>query len=106
MAEAIASDRIDEKKVREIAVLARMDLTEAEVALFPQQFTAIIEYFHLLDDADVHDVPPAYLLEVREGPLRADEPRPGMDREEFLSQAPVRVGDQIKVAPVLKDDSE
>jgi aspartyl-tRNA(Asn)/glutamyl-tRNA(Gln) amidotransferase subunit C len=106
MVEEIASDRIDEAKVRAIAKLARMDLTESEVASFSQQFTAIIEYFHLLDDADVHDVLPAYLLEIREGLMRPDEPRPGMDREEFLSQAPVRVGHQIKVAPVLKEDSE
>lgn len=100
-AETPASERLDEAKVRDIAALARLTLTEAEVASFARQFTSIIEYFHLLDDAAVEGVVPAYLLNVLEGDLRADEPRPGIDREEFLSQAPVRVGERIKVAPVI-----
>jgi aspartyl-tRNA(Asn)/glutamyl-tRNA(Gln) amidotransferase subunit C len=100
------SERIDESKVRAIAHLARMDLTDAEAATFSKQFTDIIAYFHLLDDAQVEDVPPAYLLTIREGAMRTDEPQPGIDREEFLEQAPVREGDQIKVAPVLNADDE
>ncbi len=99
--QAIPSDRIDETKVRAIAELARLALTDTEVASFSQQFTAIIEYFHLLDDASVADVPPAYLLNVREDTMRADEPGTCIDREEFLSQAPVRAGERIKVAPVI-----
>lgn len=94
-------DRIDEARVRAIAELARLALTDAEVASFSQQFTRIIEYFHLLDDADVADVVPAYLLAIREGDLRADVPGACIPREEFLAQAPVRVENRVKVAPVI-----
>jgi len=40
-------------------------------------------------------------LTIREGEMRADVPAPGIDREDFLSQAPVREGNQVLVAPVL-----
>lgn len=97
----MAEDTLDETKVRKIAELARLHLTDAETASFTRQFASIIEYFHLLDDAAVEGVVPAYLLTIREGEMRADVPAPGIDREDFLSQAPVREGNQVLVAPVL-----
>jgi aspartyl-tRNA(Asn)/glutamyl-tRNA(Gln) amidotransferase subunit C len=106
MAEETTSVRIDEETVRAIARLARMDLTPNEVASFSKQFTDIIRYFHLLDDAQVDDVLPAYLLTIREGEMRPDVTQPGIEREEFLAQAPVREGNQIKVAPVLNAEDE
>jgi aspartyl-tRNA(Asn)/glutamyl-tRNA(Gln) amidotransferase subunit C len=105
MAEDTTSERIDESKVREIAKLARMDLTDTEVASFSKQFNDIIAYFRLLD-AKVDDVPPAYLLTIHEGDMRPDVTQPGIEREEFLAQAPVREGNEIKVAPVLNAEDE
>lgn len=92
---------IDIETVRHIAHLARLAITDDEAALFSKQMTTIIEYFNQLGEVDVADVPPANLLQRRTDHLRDDEEQPSVDREEFLSGAPARQKEFVKIAPVF-----
>jgi aspartyl-tRNA(Asn)/glutamyl-tRNA(Gln) amidotransferase subunit C len=92
---------IDSDRVRHLAELARLKLTEAEVEALSKQMTELIGFFNHLGEVDVTNVPPANLLQVRDGEMRPDEVQPSLDREEFLSQVPARAGNFVRVAPVF-----
>ncbi len=53
--------KVDEKLVREIATLARLDLSPEETAMFVSQFKDILDYVSILNEVDTENVPPAYL---------------------------------------------
>lgn len=80
--------QIDEKLVREIASLARVDLTEEETAIFVNQFKDILDYVSILNEVDTDEVPPAYLSSVNKSVTREDEIEESVSTEEFLANAP------------------
>lgn len=89
-------------EVEHIANLARMDLTEDEKARFSQQLSAILEYIAELQALDTRDILPTSSVLPGRNVLRADEPRPGLDLEALLSNAPLVEDDQFRVPPVLE----
>ena len=80
--------KIDEKLVKEIASLARLDLTEEETAMFVNQFKDILDYVSILNEVDTESVPPAYLSSANKSGLREDEIEESVPTEEFLANAP------------------
>jgi aspartyl-tRNA(Asn)/glutamyl-tRNA(Gln) amidotransferase subunit C len=80
--------KVDEKLVREIASLARLDLTKEETALFVSQFRDILDYVSILDEVDTEDVPPAYLSSANQNVPRQDEIEASEATDEFISNAP------------------
>ncbi len=83
-----AEVRIDEKLVKEIAFLARLDLTEEETETFVSQFQDILRYFSILNELDTEDIPPAYLSSANKSVTREDEIEESVPTKEFLSNAP------------------
>ncbi len=83
-----AQIRVDEKLVREIASLARLDLTEDETKMFVSQFKDILDYVSVLNEVDTEDVPPAYLSSANQSVMREDEIEESARTEEFLANAP------------------
>jgi len=69
--------------VRHVADLARVDLTEAEVERFADQFSEVLSYFETLDEVPAVESD-AELTNV----MRPDEEREGLTREEALRNAP------------------
>src|SRR5947209_8598687 len=94
-------NEIDPDRVRHIAHLARLHLSDAEVQSFSKQLTELIGYFNTLGEVNVEGVPPANLLSIRSGEMRPDEPQPSLARDEFLAGAPVRDGNFVRVPPVF-----
>lgn len=76
--------------VERIAALARLDLSESEVELFAHQLGDILAHVEQLQQLDTSGVPPGAHIAVPSAlaPLRDDEPRPSLDRDLLLSQAP------------------
>ncbi len=71
-----------------VAHLARLHLTPEEEAAFQTQLDHILAYVNQLRSLDVRDVEPtAHAIPVH-NVFRADEPRPSMDREAALANAP------------------
>jgi aspartyl-tRNA(Asn)/glutamyl-tRNA(Gln) amidotransferase subunit C len=75
-----------------IAQLARLELTEAELASLTQQLSAIVDYMAQLQEVNTDGVEPlAHALAVH-NVFREDEPAPSLSVEEALANAPDRRG--------------
>ncbi len=87
--------------VRWVAHLARLQLTDAELATMTRQLSAIVEYVDLLKQVNTDGVEPlAHPLEVR-NVFRADEPGTSLPLDEALANAPQRRGEFYAVPAVL-----
>ncbi len=80
--------QVDETLVKEIASLARLDLTEEETQTFVAQFRDILEYVSILNEVDTENVPPAYMSSANRSVMREDEIEASIPTQEFLSNAP------------------
>jgi aspartyl-tRNA(Asn)/glutamyl-tRNA(Gln) amidotransferase subunit C len=90
--------------VKHVAFLVRLGIREEEAQAFSHQFTSIIDYFHLLNEVDTEDVPPACETSNTRSVMRADEVQPSMPRENFLMNAPHRGGDYVQVPQVFDEE--
>ena len=90
--------RVDEELVKEIASLARLDLTQEEIEVFISQFKDILEYVSILNEVETENVPPAYLFSANKSVMREDEIQDSVPTEEFLSNTP-RSKDNCVVIP-------
>ena len=96
--------RITEDDVRHVARLARLDVTDDEVALFAQQLEAVLEHAQDVEALDTADVPAtAHPLPVK-NVFRDDMPRPSLDRAEVLAMAPASEDDRFKVPRILGEE--
>ena len=83
-----AEVQIDEKLVKDIASLARLDLTNEETEMFVSQFKDILDYVSILNEVDTENIPPAYLSSANKSVTREDEIEESVPTAEFLSNAP------------------
>lgn len=95
------SERIDEATVRHIANLARLKLTDAEVARFGAQLSEIVSYVEQLSEVNTDDVEPtAHPLPVS-NVLRDDVPAPSLGVDRVLANAPESTPPYFKLPKVL-----
>jgi aspartyl-tRNA(Asn)/glutamyl-tRNA(Gln) amidotransferase subunit C len=92
--------KVDEKLVREIAFLARLDLTEEETKMFVSQFKDILDYVSILNEVNTESVPPAYLSSANKSVTREDEIEESVRTEEFLANAPKSKDDYVLIPRV------
>ena len=90
-------------QVRQIAHLARLELTEAELAVLAPQLDAIVHYVDQLQPVPTDGVEPlAHALPVQ-NVFRDDEPAASLPVEEALANAPQRRGPFFRVPAVLQE---
>jgi aspartyl-tRNA(Asn)/glutamyl-tRNA(Gln) amidotransferase subunit C len=99
-----ASFSIDEAMVKHVAFLVRLGLEEEEAKAFSDQFSSIIDYFHLLKEVDTRNVAPACETSSTRGVMRPDEVLAGMPRDDFMENVPQREGDFVHVPQVFGDE--
>ena len=85
-----------------IAELARLDLTEEELALFREQLSEVLEYAERLQALDTDAIPPTATVLPARNVMRADEPRPSLTREEILANAPEAKDGCFQVQAILE----
>ncbi|MCK4976404.1 MAG: Asp-tRNA(Asn)/Glu-tRNA(Gln) amidotransferase subunit GatC [Anaerolineales bacterium] len=90
------------EEVENIAELARLTLTDEEIARYSEQLSAILEYFANLQTLDTTDIPPTSSVLAARSVLRPDEPRPGLSKDDLLRNAPETEANQFRVPPVLE----
>jgi aspartyl-tRNA(Asn)/glutamyl-tRNA(Gln) amidotransferase subunit C len=79
---------IDREQVLHVARLARLHLSEEEVARMSSELSTILDHIEKINELDLDEVEPtSHVVEV-ENVLRADEPRPSWPREQILEPAP------------------
>ena len=97
------SELIDEKLVRHIGKLSRIELTEEQVRVFSRQLSSILDYFGKLQELNTDGVEPmVHALEVH-NVLADDVPGRSLTPEQALANAPDRDGDFFKVPKVIGD---
>ena len=92
--------KVDEKLVKEIASLARLDLSKEETEMFVSQFKDILDYVSILNEVDTENVPPAYLFSANRSITREDAIEPSVPTQEFLSNAPEAKDDYVVIPRV------
>ncbi|MDA1194088.1 MAG: Asp-tRNA(Asn)/Glu-tRNA(Gln) amidotransferase subunit GatC [Planctomycetota bacterium] len=95
---------IDETLVRHVARLARLELTDGEVADMVPQLSRIFAHVDQVQDLDVGDADPATQAPVGLETLRGDEPGPVLGLRDVLSNAPDHDG-AFLVVPRFFDDA-
>ena len=97
------ANTIDQAQVRTVAKLSRLELTDEEVANFSVELSAILGYIEKLGELDTDTVEPlAHCLPIH-NVFRADEPKPSLDNDTALANAPARHDEYFKVPKVLDD---
>ncbi|HXG42776.1 MAG TPA: Asp-tRNA(Asn)/Glu-tRNA(Gln) amidotransferase subunit GatC [Dehalococcoidia bacterium] len=94
---------IDRQEVLHMARLARVGLSEEDVARFQEQLSQILDYFQVLQELDTSEVPPTSHVLPLQNVMREDEPGAPMPSEDVLANAPQREGDFFKVRAVLEE---
>jgi aspartyl-tRNA(Asn)/glutamyl-tRNA(Gln) amidotransferase subunit C len=90
---------ISKDEVLRVARLARLELTDDEVAKFQEQLSAILEAVSTVSELDLSDVPPtAHPLEIQNA-WDEDVARPCLTADETFANAPDRDGDFFRVPP-------
>ena len=84
-----------------VAHLARLQLTDAELARFAAQLKDILAYVAKLNELDVTGVEPMAHAVPLTNVLRADEVRPSLTTAEALQSAPRHDGECFLVPAVL-----
>jgi aspartyl-tRNA(Asn)/glutamyl-tRNA(Gln) amidotransferase subunit C len=79
---------IDREQVLHVARLARLRLSDEEVAKMAAELSNILEHIERIGELDLEGVPPtSHVIDVANA-LRADEPRPCLPRDVALAEAP------------------
>ena len=91
---------VDEKLVREIASLARLDLSQEETEMFVSQFKDILDYVSILNEVDTENVPPAYLSSANKSVIREDIIEESVPTAEFLANTPQSKDDYVVIPRV------
>ena len=96
---AQSADQID---VRYVAHLARLHLSDDEIARFQGQLEQVLGYVRELEKLDVEKVEPtAHAMPVN-NVFRKDEARPGLDRDQALANAPKERQGQFIVPKIIE----
>jgi aspartyl-tRNA(Asn)/glutamyl-tRNA(Gln) amidotransferase subunit C len=95
--------KVDENLVRQIALLARLDLTKEETEMFVSQLKDILDYVGILNEVDTENVPPAYLFSANQSVIREDEIEPSVPTDEFLANVPQSKDDYVVIPRVHND---
>jgi aspartyl-tRNA(Asn)/glutamyl-tRNA(Gln) amidotransferase subunit C len=90
-------------EVRHVAELAKLRLTDDEVAQYAEQLSAILEYAERVQMVDVSNVPPTPYVLPLETILREDVPEPGLSNEEALANAPDSADGFFRVRAVFEE---
>lgn len=89
--------------VRYVAKLARLELSEEEVAIFQPQLEAILGQMEALTKIDVSSVEETDTSSLLFGRMREDEPHESLSVDAVLLNAPDQAQGQIRVPKVVTD---
>ena len=96
-----AVERLSRDDVVHVARLARLALSEAEIDLFTGQLADVLRHADQVRSlATAGVVPTAHPLPLV-NVLRDDVPRPSLDRDEVLAEAPAAEDDRFRVPRIL-----
>ena len=85
-----------------VAHLARLELSDAEKAKLSAQLAGILDYVAKLNEVDVTGIEPTAHAIPLTNVLRKDEPRPSIERDRILKNAPETARDLFIVPKIVE----
>lgn len=92
------------EEVRNIAELAKLDLTDDEVALYAGQLTSILGHFQRLQELDTSHIAPTASVLPLQNVLRPDIAAKPLSPEQVIANAPDAEDHQFRVSAVLGEE--
>jgi aspartyl-tRNA(Asn)/glutamyl-tRNA(Gln) amidotransferase subunit C len=99
----VAAERLSHNEVRDIAELAKLQLSDAEVASYAQQLNQILDYFTMLQELDTSHVNPSDSVSPLKSVMRPDIAGQALSPQEVVANA-VSEANQFIVDAVLGDE--
>lgn len=94
-------ERISTADVAKVARLARLGLTDAELARATTQLADVVAHFADIDELSLDDVVPMTQPYPLTNVFREDVVAPVLSRDEVLAAAPVVVDHRFQVPPIV-----
>jgi aspartyl-tRNA(Asn)/glutamyl-tRNA(Gln) amidotransferase subunit C len=95
------ASRITPDEVRKVATLARLTLTDDELAVATAELGAMLDHFADIDALDLDDVEPMMQPTPLANVMREDVEGVTLDRDEVLGQAPLAEDGRFRVPPII-----
>jgi aspartyl-tRNA(Asn)/glutamyl-tRNA(Gln) amidotransferase subunit C len=92
------------EQIKHIANLARLELSNEELARYREQISSILAHFEQLQALDTEDIPPTASVSISENTLRVDHSRPGLELDDLLHNAPDTEEHQFQVPPIFEEE--
>lgn len=96
--------RITSDEVRHVAKLARLQVSDDEVATFTNQLEGLLEHFSAISAIDTSGVEPTARPVDTTNVFRSDVVTPSLTQEEVLSNAPQYQDGRFVVPQILGED--
>jgi aspartyl-tRNA(Asn)/glutamyl-tRNA(Gln) amidotransferase subunit C len=93
---------VSPEEVRHVAELARLELDESEVELYTEHLSAILDHAAKIKEIDTSGVEPTSHPLRLANVWREDVPRPGLDPEVVLKEAPDTEAKMFKVPRIME----
>jgi aspartyl-tRNA(Asn)/glutamyl-tRNA(Gln) amidotransferase subunit C len=91
--------------VAHVAKLARLDLTQEEMARLATQLATILEHAAKVGEVAAEDVPPTAYAIPRSNVLREDVPEPSLTHDAALANAPEEADGRFVVPKIAETGS-
>ncbi|MBI2266089.1 MAG: Asp-tRNA(Asn)/Glu-tRNA(Gln) amidotransferase subunit GatC [Armatimonadetes bacterium] len=93
---------LDKAKIRHVAALAGLQLTDEEEERLTSEMNQILQYFRKLSELDTEEIPATFQVMPVSNVFREDEPCASLTLEETLSNAPHRQGEYFQMPRILE----
>jgi aspartyl-tRNA(Asn)/glutamyl-tRNA(Gln) amidotransferase subunit C len=97
------SSLLDAEQVRQVGLLARLELTEDEIQVYRGTLNAILSHVRSLDELDTSTVEPTSHSLRLVNVFREDMARPSFTVEQVLQNAPESEDDCFRVPAVIQE---
>ena len=96
--------KITRKEVEHVAKLARLGLTDKEIAKFQKELASVLAYVEKLNEVNTKNVPLTAQVTGLTNVFREDEVKKcDISLDELLTNAPAKEGRHLKVKAVLEE---
>jgi aspartyl-tRNA(Asn)/glutamyl-tRNA(Gln) amidotransferase subunit C len=98
--------RLSREEVEYVATLARLGLSDSEIARLQDQLSSILEHIAAIDRLDTDAIPPTAQVIAMTNVMRPDEVTDSLPREAVLENAPRQAEGFFEVHAILGGSTE
>lgn len=94
--------KISANEVRNVAKLARLTLSEADIERMARDMDAMLDYVATLEGLNTEGIVPTAHAVPMANAFRTDELRPSLERETVMAAAPLSANGAFRVPKVIE----